>query len=124
MYEVVKPLEYRPKKNRRISLNKDPFEIGCRFTMKMLRERDYDIKSLLMKGIIREIPFVFPFEKEIVGRNPHSVYSRCRDCLEFSINHPLETGCQFCGSLYTVTYYDAENVQRFIDEFYTKKVKS
>lgn len=58
---------------------------------------------------------IFPFEIEIVGKNQHSVWTKCKQCLQFGINMPLEKKCGNCGYTETITYYDAETIQKFIN---------
>ncbi len=56
----------------------------------------------------------FPFEEEVIGKNTHSVLTKCLECLNIGINIPLETKCSNCGSIHTVTYYDAETIHQYI----------
>lgn len=109
VYEVIKPLDgwfarYRNK------------GVGEKYNSEVLFDRGYNINKLLADGKIIEVPKVFPFEKEIVGKNYHSVYVRCKECLKFGINMPLETDCPNCGYSETITYYDAETIQKYINK--------
>lgn len=64
------------------------------------------------------------WQKDIVGTNRHSVYSRCPDCLQMGINVPLDRICGNCGASNCVTYYDEETIDDYLirkDENETKK---
>lgn len=50
-------------------------------------------------------------EKELVGKNLHSVYTHCLSCHSWGINMPLNKVCGNCGkNTDTYTYYDSETI--------------
>lgn len=54
------------------------------------------------------------WQKDLVGKNQHSVYSRCPDCLQMGINMPLDRVCGNCGKDNCVTYYDEETIHKYL----------
>ncbi len=52
----------------------------------------------------------YDFEKAIVGKNIHSVLSKCPECMITGINIPLDRTCGNCGFTPTITYYDAQTI--------------
>ncbi len=75
----------------------------------------YNIDALIKSGHIEACPKEpFDFQKEIVGKNCHSVYSWCPECLDFKINMPLVNKCEGCGHTATVTFYDAETINNYL----------
>lgn len=56
----------------------------------------------------------FKWQKDIVGKNVHTVYNWCPQCLNFAINMPLENECGDCGHTATVTYYDAKTINEHV----------
>jgi len=117
VYEVVKPLKgyFSKYKNK---------AVGHRFSAEILFKREYNINQLLKEGKIVEIPKIFPFEIEIVSQNQHSVWTKCKECLHFGINMPLNKKCANCGCEETITYYDADSVQRFINSLTERLAKN
>jgi hypothetical protein len=57
-----------------------------------------------------------PFETQIVGKNLHSIWTFCANCGARGVNIPLNTQCGNCGSFDTLTYYDAQTIQAFLDK--------
>jgi ribosomal protein L37E len=57
---------------------------------------------------------IFPFEKEVVGKNIHSVITVCPQCGSHGVNMPLEKECGNCGYTETRTYYDAETIHNLL----------
>lgn len=108
IYRLIKPLDgyFSRYKNK---------AVGDKFTSEVLYESGYNINDLLEQGKIKEVPPIFPFEKDITGTNQHSVYSKCPECFGWGINGPLENVCGNCGYPKTIQYYDAETIQNFID---------
>lgn len=113
IYKVIKPLfgYFTRYKNK---------GLGEKYNSQTFYERGYNIQFLVENEYIIEVPKVFPFEKKIAGKNQHTVYTRCKECLKFGINQPLETNCINCGYSETLTYYDAETVQNFINSLIAK----
>jgi hypothetical protein len=89
-------------------------KIGDTYFSDTLYERGYNMDALVEQGVLERIPDVFPFEKEIVGHNVHSVYSWCSECQSFGINAPLNKECGNCGYSKTHTYYDAETIDNYL----------
>lgn len=58
----------------------------------------------------------FQFEREVIGKNIHSVWTFCQSCGVRGINIPLNNECGNCGSAETITYYDAETIQNLLNE--------
>jgi len=55
------------------------------------------------------------WEKKAIGKNVHSVYTRCNNCKTWGINIPLNMVCGNCGkNTDTLTYYDAETIEKLI----------
>lgn len=108
VYRVLKPLPgyFQKYKNK---------GLGHKFNSEILYRRGYNIKELIASGHIKEIPKILPFEKEIIRKNEHSVYTKCKKCFGWSITMPLETECLHCGYPGTITYYDAETIQNYIE---------
>ena len=89
-------------------------DIGDTFYSDTLYERGYNIDALVEQGILEMVPRVFQFEKEIVGKNAHSVYTLCSECKSWGINMPLEKQCGNCGYTECKTYYDAETIDKYL----------
>jgi hypothetical protein len=89
-------------------------KIGDRFFSDTLYERGYNMFALTEQGILELVPNIFPFEKEIIGKNVHSVYTRCSECGSMGINTPLEKTCGNCGYSEGKTYYDAETIHNYL----------
>ena len=62
----------------------------------------------------------FQWQKDIVGKNKHSVYSWCPECLKFGINMPLENECLDCGHTATITYYDAKTINALVKPIFKR----
>ena len=89
-------------------------KIGDTYYSDTLYNRGYNMDSLVENGVLELIPDVFPFEKEIVGPNIHSVYVLCSECRSWGINMPLDKQCGNCGYTEGKTYYDAETIDKYI----------
>lgn len=90
-------------------------DIGDTYGSDTLYDRGYNILQLVKDGYLQPIPRIFSFEKEIVGKNVHSVLTVCPQCGSHGVNMPLEKDCGDCGYTETRTYYDAETIQNFMD---------
>ncbi len=53
-------------------------------------------------------------ERYLKGKNKHSVYTRCNDCLMWGINFPLDYKCGNCYSSNTTPYYDIETIEKYL----------
>ena len=54
------------------------------------------------------------WERKLVGKNVHSVFTWCKDCGMRGCNIPFEDECGNCGSKNTVRYYDKETIKTAI----------
>jgi ribosomal protein L37E len=84
--------------------------VGDFFYSDTLFDRGYNMNALVESGYLELVPRVFPFEKEIVGKNHFSVITVCPECGSHGVNMPLEKECGNCGYTETRTYYDAETI--------------
>jgi ribosomal protein L37E len=84
--------------------------VGDFFYSDTLFDRGYNMNALVESGYLELVPRVFPFEKEIVGKNHFSVITVCPECGSNGVNMPLEKECGNCGYTETRTYYDAETI--------------
>lgn len=50
------------------------------------------------------------WEKELEGKNIHSVFTWCKDCGMEGCNIQFNEECGNCGSKNTVRYYDKETI--------------
>jgi hypothetical protein len=77
--------------------------------MKKLIEK---IKAKFSRKPLLVIPDVSSsaWERKLVGKNIHSVFTWCKDCGMNGCNMPLEDECGNCGSKNTVRYYDKETI--------------
>lgn len=103
-YKVIKPLDGE------LSYAK----AGDKYMSDTLFDRGYNILQLVKDGYLELVPRVFPFEKEVVGKNVHSVLTVCPECGSHGVNMPLEKECGNCGYTETKTYYDAETVHNLL----------
>lgn len=110
VYRVVKPLVGKLHHSK----------IGDKYNSETLYENDYNITDLLDRGFIELVPVTFPFESEIVNTNEHTVFSLCPDCHHWGVNFPLDKVCGNCGYPKTITYYDAETIDKYIKSLYLK----
>lgn len=50
------------------------------------------------------------WEEKLIGKNIHSVLTKCKNCGNTGINLPLEDECGNCGSENTIRYYDKKTI--------------
>jgi DnaJ-class molecular chaperone len=50
------------------------------------------------------------WERKLIGKNIHSVFTFCKDCHSKGVNIPFCDECGNCGSKNTVRYYDKETI--------------
>lgn len=81
-----------------------------------LYDRGYNILKLVEQGYIKNIDEPYEWQKSLVGKNEHSVYSMCGQCGTHGINLPLENKCGNCGYEKCITYYDAQTIDKLITE--------
>jgi ribosomal protein L37E len=89
-------------------------KVGDKYMSDTLYDRGYNINQLVNDGYLELVPRIFPFEKEVVGKNVHSVLTVCPECGSHGVNMPLEKECGNCGYTETKTYYDAETVHNLL----------
>lgn len=104
-YKIIKPLEGALSYATQ----------GDVFMSDTLYDRGYNILKLVDDGYLELVPRIFPFEKDIVGKNVHSVISVCPECGSHGINLPLDKQCGNCGYTETRTYYDAHTVHNLLE---------
>ncbi len=54
------------------------------------------------------------WEVELIGKNQHSVLTKCFDCGSMGVNMPEVTECGNCGGKSTVRYYDSETLDGYL----------
>ena len=59
--------------------------------------------------------FIKKWENSLIGKNVHSVLTKCFDCGTMGCNLPQVTECGNCGSQYTVRYYDSETIDQNLE---------
>lgn len=89
-------------------------EIGSLFYSDTLYKRGYNMSKLVEDGYLELMDEPFDFQKQIVGKNVHSVYIKCPECSMWGISEPLSTECGNCGYTKCITYYSAETIQCFL----------
>lgn len=80
-------------------------------------DSEYNINELIEEGYIILYEEPFPFQKDLVGNNKRTVYCYCPQCKSFGVNTPLEMTCGNCGYTKTVTYYDAETINDYLEAY-------
>lgn len=109
-------------RNKYVVINKIPFgtlnyaDKGDRYNSDTLYDAGYNINELVSEGYLQLVPRIFDFEKELVGKNVHSVLSVCPECGSHGINFPLDKECGNCGYSETITYYDAETINNLLNK--------
>lgn len=67
---------------------------------------------------------IYDFEKKITGKNHHTVYDRCPECLQTGVNMPLDKTCGNCGYEGTITYYDAKTINDLVNDTIWNRLKN
>lgn len=88
---------------------------GDKISSQTLYDRGHNIEKALKWGYIKNIDEPYDWQKDLVGKNEHSVFSRCPQCQSFGINMPLDSVCGNCGYKKCLTYYDAETIDALIN---------
>ena len=88
--------------------------IGDKVMNSTLYDRGYNILKLVQHGYIKNIEEPYEWQKQLVGKNEHSVHVKCPECGSFGINTPLDNQCGNCGYAKGITYYDAETIDRYL----------
>lgn len=52
------------------------------------------------------------WEVSLIGKNQHSVLTKCFECGTMGCNMPEVTECGNCGSESTVRYYDSDTIDQ------------
>lgn len=90
--------------------------IGTRVASSVLYDNGYNILDLVASGHILNINEPYEWQRKLVGKNEHTVYSWCPACLSFGVNLPLDNTCGNCGYARTRTYYDADTIDLFLQQ--------
>lgn len=93
---------------------------GTKVSDSVLYDRGYNILKFIEHGYIKNINEPYDWQKELVGKNEHSVYAYCPQCSSFGINMPLDNKCGNCGYAKCRTYYDAETIDAYLSQLNTK----
>lgn len=96
---------------------------GDTFLSDTLYERGYNINQLILDGFLEIVPRIFEFEKMIVGKNVHTIFTVCPQCFNHGVNLPLDKICGNCGFTETMTYYDAETINNLLIELLNSEQK-
>jgi hypothetical protein len=59
--------------------------------------------------------FIKKWENSLIGKNVHSVLTKCFECGTMGCNLPQVTECGNCGSQSTVRYYDSETINQNLE---------
>lgn len=87
---------------------------GDKVKNSVLYDRGYNILKLVETGYIKNIDEPYDWQKELVGKNEHSVLSVCGECGSHGVNFPLDNKCGNCGYEKCITYYDAQTIDVLI----------
>lgn len=87
---------------------------GDKVSNKTLYDNGHNIAKAIQWGYIKSSDEPFDWQKELVGKNEHSVYSWCPECQSFGVNMPLDTKCGNCGYAKCTTFYDAQTIDSLI----------
>lgn len=89
-------------------------EIGDTFYSDTLYNRGYNMTDLVETGHLVLMDEPFNFQRELVGKNIHSVFVKCPQCGSIGVNEPLNIICGNCNYPKCITYYDAETIQNYL----------
>ena len=95
-------------------------KVGEKVQNSTLYDRGYNIEKLIKHGYIKNIDEPYDWQKELVGKNEHSVYVKCGQCGSWGVNFPLDTKCANCGYEKCITYYDAQTIDDLINSLKSK----
>lgn len=104
IYRVLKPLPG------------SSWQIGDKVHNSTLYHAGHNIEKLLKYEYIKNIDEPYDWQKELVGKNEHTVYVKCGQCGTFGVNFPLDTKCGNCGYAKGITYYDAQTIDVLINK--------
>ena len=88
--------------------------IGDKVHNSTLYDRGFNILKLVEWGYIKNIDEPYDWQKELVGKNEHSVFVVCGQCGLQGVNFPLDNKCGNCGYEKCLTYYDAQTIDKLI----------
>lgn len=57
---------------------------------------------------------IYEWQKQLIGKNKHSVLTKCFECLMIGVNFPMINSCGNCGHHNTITYYDSETIDKYL----------
>lgn len=80
-----------------------------------LYELGLNMLELVANGYIKNINEPYEWQKWLVGKNEHSVYSICGQCGNQQVPFPLDNKCGSCGYQRCITYYDAQTIDLLIN---------
>ena len=85
----------------------------------ILYDRGYNILKFIEHGYIKNIDEPYEWQKQLVGKNEHTVYVSCGQCGKMAVNFPLDNKCGNCGYAKCITYYDAQTIDVLINSIKT-----
>jgi hypothetical protein len=88
--------------------------VGDKVQNSTLYDSGYNIISLVKHGYIKNIDEPYEWQKELVGKNEHTVFVNCGQCGKMAVNFPLDNRCSGCGYEKCITYYDAQTIDSLI----------
>jgi hypothetical protein len=91
------------------------WKVGDKVHSSTLYECGHNIVKLLKYGYIKNIDEPYEWQKELVGKNEHSVFVSCGQCGHWGCNSPLDNKCGNCGYEKCITYYDAQTIDVLIN---------
>jgi ribosomal protein L37E len=97
------------------------WEIGDKVHNSTLYENGHNILKLVQHAYIKNIDEPYDWQKQLVGKNEHSVYVKCGQCGSFGVNFPLDNKCGNCGYEKCITYYDAQTIDVLINSLKINK---
>lgn len=103
-YKILKQLPEQPKS----------LTIGDKYYSETLYDHGYNMEKLVKYGYLQVVSEPFAFQKDLIGKNVHSVIVKCSECGYAGINEPLNTVCANCNYPKSVTYYDAETINDYL----------
>lgn len=103
IYRILKPIP------------EGTWKVGDKVHNSTLYYAGHNIEKLLKFKYIKNIDEPYDWQKELVGKNEHSVYVKCGQCGTFGVNMPLDNKCGNCGYEKCITYYDAQTIDVLIN---------
>lgn len=91
------------------------WKVGDKVHNGTLYDHGYNILKMVKYGYIKNIDEPYDWQKELVGKNEHSVFVSCGQCGQWAVNFPLDNKCSNCGYEKCITYYDAQTIDVLIN---------